>query len=247
MSVLERALAELGRELEVPPAPDLVPAVLARIEPQRAARPRPPRRWVLVVAVTVLAALIATLAIPDARSALLRILRIGGEQIELVDALPAITPAQAERDLEPTLGTPVTIEEARRDAGFDLRELGTQPDRVYLGDRGTVWFLYGTPTRVRLLVAQTPLHSVDEFLFLKKLATPETRVEEVDVDGARGFLLTGEPHFVLLVDAAGDVVEETARLARDVLVWERDGVAYRLEGDFTRDEALGLASSLRDR
>ncbi|HEU0247475.1 MAG TPA: hypothetical protein VFR38_10360 [Gaiellaceae bacterium] len=245
MTGLERALAELGRELEVPPAPDLVPVVLARIEPQAAAaRPRP-RRWVLVVAATVLAALVATLAIPDARSALLRILRIGGEQIELVDALPEVTPAQAELDLEPTLGARVTIERARRDAGFDLRELETRPDRVYLGDRGTVWFLYGLPSSVRLLVAQTPLHSVDEILFLKKLASPETRVEAVDVDGAQGFLLTGEPHFVLLVDAAGEVVEETARLARDVLVWERDGVAYRLEGDFTRDEALALAQSLR--
>lgn len=244
MNGLEHALAELGRELEVPPAPDLVPAVLARIEPRRAPRPRP-RRWVVVVAAAVLAALVATLAIPDARSALFRVLRIGGEQIELVDALPEVTPAQAEPDLEPTLGTRVTIEQARRDAGFDVRELETQPDRVYLGARGTVWFLYGTPSNVRLLVAQTPHHAVDEFLFLKKLASPETMVEEVDVDGARGFLLTGEPHLVLLVDAAGEVVEESARLARDVLVWERDGVAYRLEGDFTRDEALELARSLR--
>jgi hypothetical protein len=241
---LEHALAELGRELEIPPAPDLVPGVLARIEPRRAARPRP-RRWVLVVAAAVLAALVATLAIPDARSALFRVLRIGGEQIELVDALPEVTPTQAEPDLEPTLGARVTIEQARRDAGFDVRELETQPDRVYLDARGTVWFLYGTPSSVRLLVAQTPLHSVDEFLFLKKLASPETMVEEVDVDGARGFFLTGEPHLVLLVDAAGEVVEESARLARDVLVWERGGVAYRLEGDFTRDEALELARSLR--
>jgi hypothetical protein len=240
---LEHALAELGRELEVPPAPDLVPAVLARIEPRRAARPRP-RRWVLVVAVTVLAALVATLAIPDARSALFRILRIGGEQIVLVDALPEVT-GQAGLALEATLGMRVTIEQARRDAGFDVRELETPPDRVYLGDRGTVWFLYGTPSSARLLVAQTPLHSVDEILFLKKLASPETMIEEVDVDGARGFLLTGEPHFVLLVDQAGEIVEETARLARDVLVWERDGVAYRLEGDFTRDEAFELARLLR--
>ena len=243
MNGLEHALAELGRELEVPPAPDLVPVVLARIEPQRPAR-RHPQRWVVAVAAAVLAALVATLAIPDARSALFRILRIGGEQIELVDALPPVTPTQAEL-VEPTLGTRITIEQARRDAGFDLRELETRPHRVYVGDRGTVWFLYGMPSGVRLLVAQTPLHSVDEILFLKKLASPETMVEEVDVDGAQGFLLTGEPHLVLLVDAVGEIVEETARLARDVLVWERDGVAYRLEGDFTRDEALELARSLR--
>jgi hypothetical protein len=240
---LERALVELGREFEVPQAPDLVATVLARIEPQRAA-PRRPRRWVLAVAAAVLAALVATLAIPDARSALFRILRIGGVQIELVDALPQATTVRVGA-VEPTLGTRISLEQARRDAGFDLRELDTPPDRVYLGDRGTVWFLYGAPGGVRLLVAQTPLHSLDETLFLKKLASPGTTVEEVDVDGAQGFLLTGEPHFVLLVDAAGEVVEDTARLARDVLVWERDGVAYRLEGDLSRDEALELARSLR--
>ena len=127
MNPLEHALAELGRELEVPPAPDLVPVVLARIEPQRTARRRP-QRWVLAVAAAVLAALVATLAIPDARSALFRVLRIGGEQIELVDALPPVTPAPAEL-VEPTLGTRITIEQARRDAGFELRELETRPER----------------------------------------------------------------------------------------------------------------------
>ena len=244
MIEIERALVQLGRELEVAAAPDLVPVVLAHIEPHRTRQPRP-RRWVLAVAAAVvLAALVATIAIPDARSALLRILRIGGEQIELVDALPEVAPELGEL-VELTLGTRTTIDRARQDAGFDLRELESQPDRVYLDDRGTVWFLYGSPSSVRLLVAQTPLHSVDEILFLKKLATPETKVEGVDVDGAPGFLLTGEPHFVLLVNPVGEVVEETARLARDVLVWERDGVAYRLEGDFSRDEALELARSLR--
>jgi hypothetical protein len=50
---------------------------------------------------------------------------------------------------------------------------------------------------------------------------------------------------VLLFDERGEVIEESVRLARSVLVWEANGVAYRLEGDFTRDEALALAASLR--
>jgi hypothetical protein len=40
-------------------------------------------------------------------------------------------------------------------------------------------------------------------------------------------------------------VEESARLARDVLIWERDGVAFRLEGDLGKDEAVELAESVR--
>ena len=80
---LERELIALAPEIAVPVAPDLVPGVMRALE-------RPPenrirRRWVLAVALAILAALTATLALPDARSALLRILQLGGERIELVE------------------------------------------------------------------------------------------------------------------------------------------------------------------
>jgi len=239
---LERDLLAIGRDIAVPEAPDLTPAVLVRIDRPVVSHPR--RRWVLAVAVATSAALAATLAIPEARSALLRVLRIGGERIELVDELPAVILAPAELDLEFALGVRVTLEEARRTSGFDLRELDEAPDRVYLGSRGTVWFLYGTPERVHLLMAQTPRHSFAQDFILKKLAGAGTQVEHVDVGGSPGLFLGGEPHVVLLLDSEGQVVEESARLAQHVLVWESGGVAYRLEGDFTRDEALKLAESL---
>jgi hypothetical protein len=237
---LERALVDLGRELHVPATPDVATAVLARIEPRPTRRPRP-RRWAVAVAFAVLAALTGTLAIPEARSALLRVLHIGGERIELVDELPEV---EAQADLELALGREVPLEEAQRASGIDLRELDEAPDHVYLGERGTVWFLYGTPERVRLLVAQTPLHSFDEGLFLKKLAGPETQVELVAVGSSEGAFLSGEPHFVFLLDESGQIVEESVRLAGNVLIWDDGGVAYRLEGDFTREEALDLAASL---
>lgn len=244
MNELERALTALGGEIAVPEGPDLAPAVLARIQPRRRAW-APPRRVVLAFALVVLATLGATLAIPDARSALLRILHIGGERIEFVDDLPAVPPAPEELDLDFALGERVSLQEARSRAGFDLRELEQAPDRVYIGDRGTVWFLYGTSDRIRLLVAQTPLVSVDDTLILKKLAGPDTKVEQVRVDGSPGYLLSGEPHLVLLLDASGDVIEESVRLAKSVLVWESGGVAYRLEGDFDKEGALRLAGDLR--
>lgn len=242
MNELERALTVLGRELAVPDAPDLVPAVLAGIERRPMRRPQP-RRWAIAVAVVVLAALAATLAIPDARSALFRVLHIGGERIELVDDLPDVSSTGL--DLDVVLGRLVTLEEARRNAGFDIRELDEAPNRVYLGERGTVWLLYGTPERIRLLVAQTPLLFVEESLILKKLAGPGTQIEQVALDGSTGFFLAGEPHLVLLLDVNGQVVEESTRLAKNVLIWETGGVAYRLEGDFDKEDALRLATSLR--
>jgi hypothetical protein len=238
---LEQQLVALGRALDVPAAPDVVPVVLAQIGEQRPAPRR--RRFVLALAVVALAALLATLAVPDARSALLRFLHIGGERIELVDELPEVTPTPPELDL--MLGLRVPLAEARRRATFELLELDETPDAVYLGDRGTVWFLYGRPDVARLLIAQTPRVRPDEAYFLKKLAPTGTSVEPVRVRGARAYFLSGEPHLLLLVDANGRTLEESARLARNVLVWEEEGRTVRLEGDLTRAEAIELAESLR--
>jgi hypothetical protein len=238
---LERSLVALGRDLDVPESPDLVPAVLAGIRRRRmpvATR----RRLVLALAVLALALVGATLAIPEARSAFLRIFDIGGARIEVVDELPetpVVTP------LERTLGERVTLAEAKRRSDFELRGLEQEPDSVYLGLRGTVWFLYGTPERPRLLLAQTPRHNVDEPALQKKLLDSGTPVELVDVDGARGAFLSGRPHFLFLIDATGDTIEDSARLAGNVLLWDEGGVAYRLEGSFGREEALRLARALR--
>ncbi|HXG76340.1 MAG TPA: hypothetical protein VNJ53_07200 [Gaiellaceae bacterium] len=239
MSELERALVALGRELDVPEPPDLAPRVLAGL----GARPGPRLRSrpALVVALVLAAALAATLAIPEARSALLRVLRIGGERIELVDELPEVPLGH---DLELALGERVSPAAARRRAGFPLRELEDEPDRAYLGPRGTIWFLYGTPERPRLLLAQTPRLALEPE-YVKKLVSGRTDVRAASVRGAGALFLSGAPHVFLLVDERGRVVRESARLARDVLVWEEEGVTYRLEGELGLEEALRLAESLR--
>ena len=139
----------------------------------------------------------------------------------------------------------MSLAEARRRAGYDLLELEEKPDRVYLGPRDSVWFLYGSPDAVRLLVAQTPRVRVDEDFILKKLAAAGTRVEEATVRGRPAFFLSGAEHGVLLLDENGFVIQESARLAQDVLVWEEDGRTLRLEGDFSLDEAVAIADRLR--
>ena len=239
MSELENALVALGRQLEVPATPNLVSSVMPQL--------RPRRRWsfsrplALAIAFAVLAVLAATLAIPDARSALFRVLHIGGEEIQFVDELPEV-PSDA--GLPYRLGSEVSLSRAEREAGFRLRELDEKPDNVYIGEYGTVWFLYGTPEHVRLLVAQTSqLKAQGRFMF--KEVSPETQVTTASVGGAEGYFLSGAAHVVLLVDRNGYVVDESARLAHDVLIWSRGGITYRLEGDFGKAEAVQLAESLR--
>jgi hypothetical protein len=244
MSELEQALLVVGRDLDVPEAPDVVPAVLARIE-RRSRRPAGRfgrRELAIALAVVLLVGLAAVLAVPDARSALLRVLHLGGERIELVDELP---PAPSGLD-ETVLGEQVMLAEARRRAGFPLRELPAPPDRVYLlGTRPTVWFVYGPPGDVRLLVSQTPRLVVDRDLIAKKSAGPGTSLGETDVDGSPAFFLSGDPHLVLLFDANGEVITDSTRLAENVLLWQDDNIAFRLEGDFSMDEAVELGESLR--
>lgn len=242
MTDLERSLVLLGRELDVPPAPDLAARVVADLA---ARRPRARRRYVLALAAVVAAALLATLAVPDARSALLRLFGVGAVRIELVDELPEVAADPVE--LELSLGERVSLEELRERAGYPLLELDEPPDAVHLGERGTVWFVYGRPGAVRLLVAQTPSVRVDEPSLFKKLAPAGTSVSEVAVRGERGFFLSGRQHVVLLVDEDGDAVAESARLAQEVLVWVEGGRTIRLEGDLTEEEARRIAEDLRVR
>jgi hypothetical protein len=241
---LEQALVALGHELDVPEAPSLESRVLGALE--RPSRARAPRLRVAVVLAVVLAAvLLAALAIPDARSALLRFFHVGAARIEVVDELPPVVPEAPELDLESALGERVSLAEARRRAGFDLLELDDEPARVYLGPRGTVWFLYGRPDAVRLLVAQTPQLSIDEPFIFKKLIGAGASVETVIVRGGPAYFVSGAPHEMMLIDENGVPVQETARLARDVLLWEEHGRTLRLEGDLTPVEAIDIANSLR--
>ena len=240
MNELERSLVLLGRELEVPETPELAPGVLGRTTPPRGRRVSV-GRVSLAVAFVLVALLAAALAIPSARSALFDVLHISGAEIVRVDDLP---PVEAKSRLPSVLGRPVSLAQARRRAGFRLRELEPRPDHVYLGVNNTVWFLNGTPTQVQLLVAQTPHERVDPLL-LEKLVAAGTRVDEVGVNGALGAFLSGRPHEVIVANEQGVPLFDTARLARNVLLWSQGGIAYRLEGDFSPGEALRLARSLR--
>src|SRR6266576_7299802 len=83
MTELERALVALGGELEFPPTPDLVGTVRERLHRRRRLRP-----LVFAVALGALAIGVA-MAVPPARSAILRFFHIGSATVERVETLPA--------------------------------------------------------------------------------------------------------------------------------------------------------------
>src|SRR6266550_5401218 len=122
MTELERALVALGRELDIPGEPDLRSRVRERIE----RRTRYRRAAVLALAVLVVAVGIA-LAVPPARSAILRFFHIGAVTIERVDTLPAAR----DRPLVAGLGPALSLRAAEQSSGVPLVFSGTRPRRFY--------------------------------------------------------------------------------------------------------------------
>src|SRR3954470_1680651 len=95
MPELDRTLRRLAGELEWPETPDV--ASRLALAPRRRRRP-------LVVAVALaLLALVVALAVPDARSSILRFFHLGDVTVERVSTLPA---AQ-ERPLADDLGAAI--------------------------------------------------------------------------------------------------------------------------------------------
>jgi len=250
---LERALVDLGQRLSYPPTPDLARAVQARLK----AHPRRGssfpalvlRLSVFVPALAVLALLASVLALsPGARSAVASWFHIGG----LVITSGTSPPGPLGRNLD--LGRRVSLEEAQNGVPFNiltphLRNLG-MPDEAYLGAgpfSGRVSLIYrarpGLPpastTSAGLLITEVSSH-----IFVGKSIPPGTTMAPVDIDGEQGVWLTGRPHYVYYFSRQGTVLRDTVRLAGNVLVWEHDGLALRIEGRISEERAIEIARSM---
>lgn len=243
MPELELALRDLGGSLDWPGEPELEQNVLRRIREAPASRRLVSRR-ALVIALAVLAVAVGALfAVPQTRGAILDFFHLRGVTIQRVEELPTV-PVQT--GLGTFLGDQVTLEQARRQADFDVvvpEALG-EPDEVYFQAGppagGMVSFIYGTSDDPRALFTQFA-GRVDEIIF-KKVAA-DTKVEAVTVDGQPGYWLEGA-HFFSYLDRLGDMQSEQVRLAGNVLLWERGTRTLRLEADIPKEEALRIAASV---
>ena len=232
---LETALRDLATRLDVPDSPDLTPSVLSRLDAK-------PARWLphrlVAAAVAALVALATAMAVsPAVRAAVYDLFRIGGVEIENAPppVSPPVDPPQpGERD--------VTLEQAREAADFPLKlpaGLG-EPVTVRLIDNARVVSMaFASPHgQVR----------VDQFdggldpMFRKFAMAPDVR--HVTVSGHPG-VWVDRPHVVIYNDRDGRLREETARLAGSTLVWEADGITYRVEGALSEREAIDIAESIR--
>jgi hypothetical protein len=246
MPELERELRLLGAEIAWPAEPQLAARVRARVAAaEREARAPLFSGWrrPAAIALAILAvAVAAAMAVPQARTAIFRWLGLTSVRIVHVDTLPSV-PVNTQLDL----GERVTTAEARSSVRYHVympRKAG-RPDAVYLlhfPPGGQVSFIWGSPSRPRLLFSQFRGSRTEQFI--EKLVPTGTRVERVRVDGERGYFLAGEPHQFYYVNSEGQVIQESIRLAGNTLLWEHDGLVLRLEGDFDKQDALALARSV---
>jgi len=216
MTELERALVAVGSELEFPQSRDAWPRIADRLQRRRWVRPA-----VFALVVGALALGIA-LAVPPARSAILKFFHIGSVTVERVETLPSaqtrpfatgLGPAQP----SPTLQLPAGLSATKYYKGPGMaaaliRYRGKQ--LLYVRLRG------------------------DQMGFMKKFVSPTTHVEEARI-GEFGLWFDGSPH--VLSWEFGNV---HTRLAGNALVWIDQGVTYRLEGPLGKGQMLALGRQI---
>jgi hypothetical protein len=230
MTELEQALVALGAELEFPPTPDLTGAVRARLGPRR--------RWLrpaaFALAVVVVAFGIA-MAVPDARSAILRFFHIGAATVEQVETLP---PAQ-QRPLVAGLGPALARAGAEKVAGLRIQLPRVRAPLRYYAQPGLIATLLrvnGTP----VLLAEI---RDDQTAFAKKAVQKQTTVEPVQL-GEFGLWLAGPQHVLMWQFGSPAVHVVETRLAGNVLIWVRGGITYRLEGALDKSQMLALGRQI---
>lgn len=240
MNGLERELRAVAAAVEWPPTPDLGESVSLGLPPS--APPVSPwwrRRAVLAVAVaTLVAALAAVFAVPQTRAAVLRWFGIGSVELVRVDALPEVAQTGA------LPGRLVTLAEARRSVPYALlspsADLGAPDEIRLLDDPRIVTFVWRERGEPRLAVSQLP--GTTEPPLIGKLLGPGTRVDQFVDRGRQAIWLEGEGHNVYILDPSRfEPYEDRGRLAGNTLLVDRGESTLRLEGDFTREQALQIA------
>ena len=157
------------------------------------------------------------------------------------------------------LGDPTTLEQAQRKVSWRIvapASLG-RPDEVYLQlppegpPQGEVTLVYKsrpglkTSGQTGVAVLITEANGAVDAQFFGKMLGDGTTLEEVAVNGHRGYWISGQPHIFFFIDANGQFRMETMRLATNTLIIDDNGTVIRIEGDLTRQQALDLAASLR--
>ncbi len=214
---VEAALRDLGRQIHVPEPPDLTASVLTRIN-----APRRRNRWLTALLAALTAFAIAFAVSPAVRAGVQNLLEFAGVEFR----------AEAPQSIAPPLpSNEISLDEARAQMPFEIhlpQELGT-PDKITVHEGRFVTLYYG-----------------------------DLRLDQFDgtIQSTIGKLLAGNgieqigdkvwipyPHRIFYIDRNGAWHDEEPHGAGQTLIWQRDQVTMRLEGDLTKERALEISES----
>ena len=241
---IEAALAELAGGIEWPTPVDFA----SRLRLDRSVG----RTWIPRVAWMAggIVLIFTLLLVPAARQAVANLLEVAGIRFEFGET-PGLPPpailapgdqvdlGSAQRAVDFPILTPSALEPPTAVHLLEW-ELGTQ---VFLAWEASERLPEVGESGTGLLLAEFRADLNEPFF--GKILEGGTTVDQVSVDGVPAFWLSGAPHVFMFETGRRDLVEDETRLTGNVLVWERDGITYRLESSLDLDESLAIAESLR--
>lgn len=253
---LELALADLAEHLDHPASEHSAAELRRRlVAPVRGRRDfRPSTRALLVAAAVCAVVATGVVAIAPARQAVADWLGIGAVEIRRSDLPPGAAPSTTSKSSASTVpgatGPVRTATAARRLAAArkvarftivtpSLASAGALAD-VEIDHRVPGGLVALTYERFTLLeIATDPTEPPP----LAKLVPGSTPVQRVTVSGRPG-LWIAEAHEIGYIDRSGRFESDTVRRSGPVLLWERDGVTYRIEGLRSLEDAQAVAATL---
>ncbi len=251
MTDLVERLEALAHRLDLDRHVDVAAIVQDRAIVFARHRSTSPWRWALLP----LVALIGVVAVPGTRHTLARWFGLSNTRI----VVPPSTGS--------TITTPATFPTTTPPAGIDLsaaeREVGLPaPVPSLLGPpqevsvthppaAGQITLVYAPSA----LLPASPIPGVGALVsvfkanveagIFQKVVEPGTTVETVQIYGTTGYWLSGAPHSYGYSTPDGQFTIDTLRLATNTLLWEVNGVTYRLEARIDRATALRIANTIR--
>lgn len=257
----EAQLRSVASRMEYPRTPDIAGVVSARLrQPTRPRLISKPLAWSLTLALIVLSSL---MLIPPARAAILEFIQVGVVRIFRAEPTPIVTAQPVPPVQLPVIATPAltaspqslipllqrmagetTLEEVQARVTYPIllpsfpSDLGP-PDHIFVQDADgpmtiMVWLDLQDPGEI-----QMSLHFLPPESWAIKKVEP-AMIEETQVNGNYAIWAVG-PYPVRYKNGE---LEFTRMIDGHVLIWEQEGITYRLETDLPLDEAIKIAESL---